>query len=423
MSGPVVEPAVVQGARALACPNCGGAVELRGFAHTRSAVCIQCLTVIDASTPELQIVARFDEKLRVHPAIPLGTRGQLGGVRWETIGFQVRTTWVDGTPYSWHEYLLFTPYQGFRYLTVYNGHWNYVHTLAGVPATSSALNGRPAASTGGVTYRHYQHGVAQTTFVLGEFPWAIQAGEQVEFDDYIAPPRVLSREASAAEVNWSCGDYIDGAAIWQAFQLPGAAPAAEGFASNQPSPYPGKIRAIWGDFGKLALVWLAVLLVFLMLGRNAQVAAPHLELAPPEAGFATAVTSEFQLQNAVSNLHIEVKSSDADANEVEFALIDRSAGRPVALESSGHQQSAFGWSREFTSGRLAAGTYALRLDPEGGALNHKTEYDITVRRDVAHTGWLWLALILLAIPPILTTLRAGSFETQRWQDSDYGTGA
>ena len=155
MSGPVVEPAVVQGARALACPNCGGAVELRGFAHTRSAVCIHCLTVIDASTPELQIVARFDEKLRVHPAIPLGTRGQLGGVRWETIGFQVRTTWVDGTPYSWHEYLLFTPYQGFRYLTVYNGHWNYVHTLAGVPATSSALNGRPAASTGGVTYRHY----------------------------------------------------------------------------------------------------------------------------------------------------------------------------------------------------------------------------------------------------------------------------
>ena len=46
-----------------------------------------------------------------------------------------------------------------------------------------------------------------------------------------------------------------------------------------------------------------------------------------------------------------------------------------------------------------------------------------MRRDVAHTGWLWLALILLAIPPILTTLRAGSFETQRWQDSDYGTGA
>ena len=125
----------------------------------------------------------------------------------------------------------------------------------------------------------------------------------------------------------------------------------------------------------------------------------------------------------MSNLIIEVKSSDADANEVEFALIDRSTGRPVALESSGHQQSAFGWSREFTSGRLAAGTYALRLDPEGGALNHKTDYDITVRRDVAHTGWLWFALLLLAIPPILTTLRAGSFETQRWQDSDYGTGA
>ncbi len=423
MSGPVVEPAMVTGARALACPNCGGTVDLRGFAHTRTAVCTHCLTMIDASTPELKMLARFDEKMRVEPAIPLGTRGQLGGVVWETIGFQVRTTWVDGVPYSWHEYLLFNPYEGFRYLTVYNGHWNFVHTLAGVPATHNALNGRPEAATGGVTYRHFQHGVAQTTFVLGEFPWAIEAGEQVEFDDFIAPPRILSREASAGEVNWSCGEYIDGAQIWQAFKLPGAAPAAVGISSNQLSPYPQKIRHMWGDFLKLGLVWLVVLLVFMVLGRNEQVTAAHLELVPPEAGFATGVTSEFELKNAVSNLHIDVKSSDQDANETELALIDRSTGRPVGLESAGHHEGAFGWSREFATRRLSAGEYAIRLEPEGGALSHKTEYDVTVRRDVTHTGWLWFALLLLVIPPLLTTFRAGTFETQRWQESDYGSGA
>ena len=33
------------------------------------------------------------------------------------IGFQQHTSYVDGTPYSWYEYLPFTPYLGFRYLT------------------------------------------------------------------------------------------------------------------------------------------------------------------------------------------------------------------------------------------------------------------------------------------------------------------
>jgi len=36
---------------------------------------------------------------------------------WEVIGFQVRTIRVQGIDYSWGEYLLFNPYEGFRYLT------------------------------------------------------------------------------------------------------------------------------------------------------------------------------------------------------------------------------------------------------------------------------------------------------------------
>src|SRR5664279_3088542 len=84
----------------LTCPNCGGSVELRGFAHTRTAVCIQCLSVIDATSPELQILARFDEKMRARPVLLLGTRGKFNDVTYEVIGFQVRTTWSDGMAYS-----------------------------------------------------------------------------------------------------------------------------------------------------------------------------------------------------------------------------------------------------------------------------------------------------------------------------------
>ena len=51
-------------AKSISCPNCGGPVQLRGFAHTLSVVCPQCLTVLDASTPEVQILQTFQGEER-----------------------------------------------------------------------------------------------------------------------------------------------------------------------------------------------------------------------------------------------------------------------------------------------------------------------------------------------------------------------
>ena len=48
-------------------------------------------------------------------------------------------------------------------------------------------------------------------------------------------------------------------------------------------------------------------------------------------------------------------------------------------------------------------------------VNGKTVYyEIVLRHDVATYGWFWLAALLLLIPPIFSTIRAGAFETRRW---------
>src|SRR5579863_8291284 len=103
-------------AKSLTCPNCGGPVQLRGFAHTLSVVCPQCLTVLDASTPEVQILQKFQSKERIKPTIPLGSRGKLpgkiNGTQYDVIGFQVREVDSGDGSYSWDEYLLFNPFQG-----------------------------------------------------------------------------------------------------------------------------------------------------------------------------------------------------------------------------------------------------------------------------------------------------------------------
>ena len=423
MSGPVVEPAVVKGAKPITCPNCGGTVELRGFAHTRTAVCIQCLSVIDATSPELQILARFDEKMRARPVLPLGTRGKFGDVPYEVIGFQVRTTWSDGLAYSWHEYLLFNPYAGFRYLTLYNGHWNFVRALAGVPRYTTE-SGRKAAISGGVTYKHYQHATATTTFVMGEFPWAVQAGEQVEFDDFIAPPRVLSREVSAGEINWSGGEYIAGANVWKAFGLSGEPPRADGISPNQPSPYPQKMRHMWSDFLKLALVWLGVLLLFNFISTGKQFLTETVRMTPAEGTAAPATfTGSFDVKDSESGLVVEVKASDSDAPALQASLVDRSSSRTIPLALVEQGQKSSGWRDLYRSGALTPGTWAVRLEPEAQEEKRAGSYEVKVRREAKGAGWVWLSLIFLLIPPVVTTLKASSFESQRWSESDYGGGS
>ena len=67
-------------------------------------------------------ISRFCSNSRLrrtsdHPLIPLGTRGKIRGTDYEVIGFERRTIHVDGAAYSWHEYVLFNPFKGFRYLT------------------------------------------------------------------------------------------------------------------------------------------------------------------------------------------------------------------------------------------------------------------------------------------------------------------
>src|SRR5277367_1031577 len=161
MSSSMVSPPVVK-PKALYCPNCGGPVELRGFGHALTVVCPQCLSVLDASTPEYQILQTFQETQRIEPLIPLGSRGKFSDAEYEAIGFQERTAGDGYDTYSWREYLLFNPYQGFRYLSEYNGHWNFIRMLNGLPKAAH-VGKRSGVEYDGRKYARFSSAKAQTT--------------------------------------------------------------------------------------------------------------------------------------------------------------------------------------------------------------------------------------------------------------------
>jgi hypothetical protein len=411
-------------AKSISCPNCGGAVQLRGFAHTLSVVCPQCLSVLDATTPEVAILQKFQGKTQIKPTIPLGTRGKINGTQYEVIGFQVREVSTGDDDYSWDEYLLFNPYKGFRYLTEYNGHWNFVHVEPGF-AEETHARGKPAVLYEGKTYLHFDSMTAKTAYVLGEFPWTVRAGESVRCEDFIAPPLMMSSESTGGEVTWSLARYMTGAQIWQAFKLPGSPPPTYGVFANQPSPYGGSIGSSWRTWLWLNVA-LAALIFFFMIFSPGRVAfSDHYAYSQSIKSDSAFVTPTFQLDGRDSNVELSIHT-DLDNNWAyfNFALINDQTGQAFdfAREVSYYHDSDGSEGSRNNSVIVPAvpsGQYYLRVEPEMDMGSPFMRYELELRRNVPNYGFFGLAALLLLIPPALTTFRRGSFEAARWRESDY----
>jgi len=423
MSSTLVSPPLVK-AKSLSCPNCGAPIQVRGFAHTLSAVCPNCLSILDATSPEFTILQTYQGKERVQPKIPLGSRGTFNGTVYELIGFQQRSVQTSDDFFSWDEYLLFNPYKGFRYITEYCGHWNVVRVLTRIPDFASA-RGRAGKLLDGRRYAAFDSMTAVTSYVIGEFPWQVRRGEAAACQDFIAPPYMLSSETTAAETTWSLGEYWEGSKIWQAFRLPGSPPYAQGIFANQPSPHAGKTGSAWRMWLWLNVALFALMMIFTMLKGNHQVFHDDYVYIPGKSADTSFVTPTFELSPGEKNVEVGAHASvDNDWIYLNFALINDQTGQTFDFArevSYYHDSDGSEGSRDnkVVIPAVPGGRYYLRVEPEMSPTARDTRYEISVRRDVPIYSYFWIAAALLLIPPIATWFRSNQFEARRWRESDY----
>ena len=149
-------------------------------------------------------------------------------------------------------------------------------------------------------------------------------GDSVACQDFIAPPYMLSSEATGGEITWSRGEYMTGAQVWQAFRLPGSPPLAHGIFANQPSPLGGNVGSAWRTW-----LWLNVALARYGVLLHDCFAGPRgvqrqlCLLCRGVKSDAAFVTPTFQLDGRDSNVELGIHT-DLDNNWAyfNFALIN-----------------------------------------------------------------------------------------------------
>ncbi len=390
--------------------------------QTEAIACEACGSVIDLTDPNFKIISTYLSKTKPKPFIALGTRGQLRGETLEMIGYLRRAVTVEGVVYEWSEYLLFNPYKGFRWLTESNGHWSLVKTASYLPKVKKGA--RPTASYLNQTFRHFQTAEARVVYVIGEFYWKVRVGETAKVSDYIAPPLILSREKTAAEVVWSIGEYLEPEVIWKAFNLRTSPPPKTGVAPNQPSPYASQSKAIVKIFGYFLLVGVILHLLLFLIAQNTVVFKNSYVFRQGDREKAL-VTDLFEIKGHTSNVAIQ---STANVNNswlyLHMSLVNEDGrafdfGREISYYhgvDGGESWSEGSTSDETTLPAVPAGKYYLLIEPESAAA--VVNYSIQVRRDVPQWSFFFIALGALALIPIFVKLRSGRFETRRWEEGE-----
>ena len=392
---------------------------------------MSCGSIIGVEHEGVRLLAKAAQQMKIVPWLPLGSTGALNGVEWEVIGFLRRSTRSGGVDYAWSEYLLFNTEAGFAWLTEYDGHWNFARTLSKPP---SVARGQTSFWHQRELFKRFSSGMAEVIYVEGEFYWRVAVGESCLVEDYICPPRMLSRELTDKEVTWSEGEYLEPGALCAAFGITAPPPKRLGVYANQPNPLAERHRAVWQLFWPLVLVATCVQLVFVFFVSSQAVLKQSVVLSALNEE-AALTTQEFVLPEQVRSLRV-THSTDVDNNWVGLntTLVEKNTGEAYqgAQEISYYSGSEGGesWSEGSRDDAIAfrnvpAGTYYLNVEYELGGdrnLNPRVVDTIEViRNPVPWSNYVLVILFLLAFP-LFSRWRRNAFEAERWNESDLGGG-
>lgn len=412
----------------LNCTNCGGALELHAPDQAERIWCPYCGAGHDISEGQLKFFAML-KKNKVEPVIPLGATGTIDGDAYVIAGFLQRSVRFD-REYYWTEYLLYNRSKGFRWLVHSDDHWSFVEPIeAGWVADYAPRGAAKTIVRDGRSYRLFQSAVAKVTYVLGEFYWRVEVGEQVDAVDWIAPPHGISKEITkqgAREISYSHARYMTPDEVETAFNVRNLArPTAVG--PMQPF--------IGSDLTKPWAIMVAlILLIALVVGATRlrrTILDQSFELTPVPGTDEPArifFTPTFELsggRNLMIDAYANVQNSWAYvAGDVVNESTSTTESFELELERYSGYEDGSSWS-EGTNARSVyisappKGRYALRLEAHWEKGKAPSALRVVVMEGVFRWSHFIAALVAVSLLALPALVRKITWERRRWEDSAY----
>jgi hypothetical protein len=290
LSHPTVDPPsveealpVVAGNRTVSCPSCQAPLTLHRPDDSRTVVCDHC-GAASSVDEHRQLALLFPQRLRFQPQIPLGARARfdervlsnarvqdnLKSLDVEVVAFVVRSVIEDGLKFTFEEYLLATPKQGFFWLVESDGQWSLFRPIS---AADVREEGNGAVYQNG-RYSRQARSTPKVEQVMGELFWRVSLGDLSVATDYVRLKYRLTVEKTADEVNWTFGFPIPRSDLARVFNvaLPiktsspaGGSPfsSSDGFGSSE-----YRLSSRSGqqpDLQNAGAVFIVLIIVFLMV--------------------------------------------------------------------------------------------------------------------------------------------------------------
>ncbi|HSK74092.1 MAG TPA: DUF4178 domain-containing protein [Pyrinomonadaceae bacterium] len=416
---------------AMGCPNCGGALSLTAPDKAERVTCPFCNSLLDVNQGKLSWLKALKPSPSPHEfVLPIGAEGTFQEVKMKVIGAVVRSVTIEGVKYFWHEYLLYHPRIGFRWLVHSDNHWNYVEPVNPAEVEINQSFGKTSAKHGGKTFRIFQDAPAVVEYVQGEFYWRVEQGETVQATDFVAPPLMLSREATANEVNWSLGTYKTNAEIEKTFDVSYPLPKPWSVAPNQ--PFTGSFYYTWGLLPLVLLLIVAIFMIpFTGLGSTVLTEVFILEPLPNQNAAQTVFSQPFELKDrrnvrisaAAPNVSNSWVNLDVDLINEQTQQVTESV--PIDIEYYAGVEDGESWTEggretDSTLSSLPGGQYRLRLESSWGNWQQQQPVSVKVEQNVTRGVNFCCAFIVLLIVPLLAVFRKFAFESKRWSESMFG---
>lgn len=405
----------------VACPDCAQNIKVFSHAQANHVVCPGCKTFVQLARFTQRKGSKIKTNNNYYSAFEIGSTGVIDGIEYTVLGYTLKYAANDAA--YWQEYYLFSPIEGYIFLSVYDGNWikitletNYKFKLKNYSTVDYQTQ----------TYSLFNLFDCKVLDAQGEFFHDIFKHKAIHSAEYINPPNIVCLESTKDSYRWFLGTHIAGSKLKNAFPTM-TLPQKYGVGVVEPSD------RIFGQYTYHVVVACVVVLAVVSLllsaiAQNKSVFTSTYTVTDTTNG-KTIITPSFVLDGDVKNVGYELSAGVSNSwFETQVVLVnddtDDSYEFSKGLEyyygyTDGEHWSEGSTSDHWTVPSVKGGRYHLVITPYKDPNITALDYTVNLKRDVpSYNNFIYMVLFMLTIPA-LAIANAHVRNRMRWENSAY----